>query len=216
MRLLIVDDHVMFREGMASLLSAQTDIKIVGQAGTLQQAVQLAHNLQPDVVLMDYGLPDGNGIDATRAILAERPATKIVLLTVNAGEERLFDALRNGVRGYLLKNLPIAALIDYLRRVEKDEVALTPELAQTVIKEFSHPAVSRTPAESKLELLTLRELDILKVLSSDSTNAEIAERFSLSSTTVKNHVHNILKKLSLSNRHAAARFAREHGLRDGL
>jgi DNA-binding NarL/FixJ family response regulator len=212
MRLLIVDDHVMFREGMAALLSAEPDIKIVGQAGTVQQAVQLAHNLQPDVVLMDYGLPDGNGIDATSAILADRPTTKIVLLTVSAAEERLFDALHRGARGYLLKNLPIAALINYLRRVEKDEVALTPELAQTVIKEFARPAAARTLDQSKLELLTLRELDILKEMAFDSSNAEIANRLSLSSTTVKNHVHSILKKLELPNRRAAARFARERGL----
>jgi NarL family two-component system response regulator LiaR len=216
MRLLIVDDHVMFREGMASLLSAESDIKIVGQAGTLQQAIRMAHDLQPEVILMDYGLPDGNGIDAISAILAERPDTKIVLLTINDSDDRLFSALRSGAKGYLLKNLPVASLIDYLHAVEKNEVALTPELAQTVFKEFARPVAARSPDQSKLGLLTFRELDILKELASYASNDEIAARFSLSSTTVKNHVHSILKKLDLKNRREAARFALEQGLGEAI
>jgi DNA-binding NarL/FixJ family response regulator len=212
MRLLIVDDHVMFREGLAVLLAAQPDIKIVGQAGTIQQAIQMAHDLAPEIILMDYGLPDGSGIDATSAILADKPEIKIVFLTIQNADERLFNALRSGARGYLLKNLPVATLIEYLRAVEKDDVALTPELAQTVIKEFARPVAVRSVESTKMGLLTLRELDILKELASYSSNVEIAGRLSLSSTTVKNHVHNILKKLGLPNRREAARFAREQGL----
>jgi len=214
MKVLIVDDHVLFREGLVSLLKAQPDITVVGEAGGVAEAIGMTRELEPDLVLMDFGLPDGTGLDATQAILAERPGTNIVFLTVHEQDDRLFAAIRCGAKGYLLKNVPVAKLLDYLRGVERGEAALSPTMTSHVLEEFARLDPSRDPGPAELAELTTRELEVLRELATGATNLEIADRLCISENTVKNHVGSILTKLNLSNRREAASLARRYGLLD--
>jgi len=211
MRIVLVDDHVLFREGLAGLLNSQPDLSVVGEAGSVPEAVALARKLQPDLVLLDLGLPPGSGLDAMRAILADRPETNIVFLTVHEEDDLLFAAIRGGAKGYLLKNTPVSKLLPYLRGVELGEAAITPLMARRILDEFSH---SKRPCEPEDEPgdLTPREAEVLRELSTGATNREIAERLVISERTVKNHVSNILSKLHLKNRREAARVARSREL----
>ena len=207
MRILLVDDHILFRQGIASLLDSQPDLSVVGEAASAPEAVELAHKLRPYLVLLDLGLPPGNGLDAMRAILADRPETNIVFLTVHEEDEMLFAAIRGGAKGYLLKNTPIAKLLPYLRGIELGEAAITPLLARRILDEFSRTKPSRE-LDDGLGELTAREAEVLRELSTGATNGEIAERLIISERTVKNHVSHILSKLHLQNRREAVRFTR--------
>ena len=207
MRILLVDDHVLFREGLAGLLNSQPDLTVVGEAGSVPEAVALARKLQPDLVLLDLGLPPGSGLDAMRAILADRPETSIVFLTVHEEDDLLFAAIRGGAKGYLLKNTPVSKLLPYLRGVELGEAAITPLLARRILDEFSHSKPPCEPEGGPGEL-TRREVEVLHELSRGATNRAIADRLVISERTVKNHVSNILSKLHFRNRREAARFAR--------
>lgn len=212
MRVLIVDDHVLFRDGLVSLLNAQPDFDIVGQAGGVQEAIAMAHDLKPDIVLMDFGLPDGTGLEATQTILADRPETSIVFITVHEEDERLFAAIRSGAKGYLLKNVPVAKLLAYLRGVQSGEAAITGAMASRILSEFSRLQPPCWPERAEAGELTSREVEVLQELASGATNQEIASRLVISDNTVKNHVHNILTKLNLRNRREAINYARHHGL----
>jgi len=209
---LLVDDHTLFREGLASLLAGQPDFSVIGEAGSVQEAILMARDLRPDLVLMDFTLPDGTGLEATRAILAERPETKIVFLTVHEEDERLFAAVRSGAKGYLLKNVPVAKLLSFLRGLEQGEVALTPKMTGRILDEFARTEPARGPASDDLSVLTARELDVLREISTGASNREIAQRLFIAENTVKNHVSNILSKLNLQNRREATRFAQQRGL----
>ncbi|MFN8486063.1 MAG: response regulator transcription factor [Caldilineaceae bacterium] len=208
MKILIVDDHVLFREGLASLLSGQPDITVVGQASSVQEATALANELQPDLVLMDFGLPDGTGLDATKAILAIRPETKIVFLTVHEDDERLFEAIRTGAKGYLLKNVHVTKLLTFLRGVEHGEVALMPAMTNRILHEFARLAETPKSSSSALETLSAREVEVMRLLATGATNQEIAERLFISENTVKNHVRSILAKLDLKSRRQVAHYLR--------
>lgn len=213
-KLLIVDDHVVLRDGLVSLISPQPDFEVVGEAGTLSEAVTQACELKPDMVLMDIGLPDGNGVDATKTILAQRPETNIVILTLHDSDELLMDAIRSGAKGYLLKSAPAAEVIASLRALARGEPALSRQMTGRVLAGLAsekHPPHEQSPA---IEQLTPRELEVLNELSKGATNGEIAERLYISVNTVKNHVHEILNKLDLNNRREAASFAIRHGLDD--
>ena len=202
--LLIVDDHELFREGITSLLQGQPDITVVDQAGSVSEAIALTIQHRPDIVLMDFTLPDGTGLDATRAILTAVPETKIIFLTVHEEDERMFEAIRSGAKGYLLKNTPAAKLLSFLRSVQRDEAALMPQMVKRVLDEFvrqSQPEPTNAPG---LLTLSRREREVLHELASGATNQEIAIRLSVSTNTVKNHVSNILSKLNLKNRKQAA------------
>jgi DNA-binding NarL/FixJ family response regulator len=212
LRILIVDDHVMFREGLVGLLKAQKDIEVVGEAGTVQQAIAMATTLQPEIVLMDFGLPDGTGVEATRAILMANPAIKVVFLTVQDGSERMFTALKNGASGYLLKNLSTASMIASLRGLINGEAPISRKMTLEIIHEFSRQAPHGSSGHPGVSELSMREVEILQELSKGGSNQEIADHFSLSEITVKNHVHRIIKKLGVNNRREAARYARENGL----
>jgi DNA-binding NarL/FixJ family response regulator len=212
MRVLIVDDHVLFRDGLVSLLNAQPDFEVVGQAGGVQEAIAIAQDLRPDVVLMDFGLPDGTGLEATRAIMADRPGTNIVFLTVHEEDDQLFAAIRSGARGYLLKNVPVAKLLTYLRGVACGEAAITGVLASRILSEFSRMQAPRRFAQPELDELTSREVQVLQELAAGASNHEIAGHLVISENTVKNHVRSILGKLNLRNRREAASFARQYGL----
>jgi len=210
MKVLLVDDHVLFRQGLVSLLDAQPDFEVVGQAGSTQEAIGMARNLSPELVLMDFSLPDGTGLDATQAILATEPGTKIVFLTVHEEDDRLFAALRSGAKGYLLKNVAISKLLSFLRGVQQGEAALTAQMTSRVLDEFVRlePA-RRQPAPTTPSDLTTRELEVLKELVTGASNREIADRLVITENTVKNHMRNILTKLNLKNRREAANFARQ-------
>jgi len=213
-KLLIVDDHVVLRDGLVSLIGPQPDFEVVGEAGTLNEAVTKAYELKPDLVLMDIGLPDGSGVDATKAILAQRPETDIVILTLHDSDEILMDAMRSGAKGYLLKSAPAVEVIASLRALARGEPALSRQMTGRVLAGLAsekHPLREQSPA---IEQLTPRELEVLGELSRGATNGEIAERLYISVNTVKNHVHEILNKLDLNNRREAASFAIRHGLDD--
>jgi DNA-binding NarL/FixJ family response regulator len=212
MKILIVDDHVLFRDGLVSMLRGQADIEIVGEAGLLSEAIEMARELRPEVVLMDFTLPDGDGTQATRAILDENPGAIIVFLTMHDANDRLFAAIRSGAKGYLLKNMPFPRLLESLRGLAKNEAAISREMTARILEEFSRLGPPQEPERSKLASLTLREVEILRELATEASNHEIAGRLTLTETTVKNHVHSILKKLELRSRQEAARFARQQGL----
>ncbi len=211
--LLIVDDHVLFREGLTSLIKSQPDFRVLGEAGSVEEAVEMARNLRPDVVLMDFSLPDGTGLEATQAILAEKPDTRIVFLTVHEEDERLFAAIRSGARGYLLKNLPVTKLLASLRGMERGEAPLSRAMTSRVLNAFSTSSISQSGDRTMMEQLTDREQEVLREVARGSTNREIAQRLYISENTVKNHIHSILKKLNLSNRRELMRFAERYGLR---
>lgn len=212
MKILIVDDHTLFRQGLASLLHETPEFEVCGQAGTCAEAIDLANRLRPEMILMDYGLPDGNGVDAARAILAENLECQIVFLTVHINDQELFDAIRTGAKGYLLKNVPIDNLLEDLRAIRAGNAVLSPSMTGRVLDEFVRLDDVHRQQDQMLALLTPREIEVLEQLVAGSTNKEIALELFMAENTVKRHVHNILEKLELPNRRAAAKWAREKGL----
>ena len=212
MKVLIVDDHVLFREGLVSLLDSDSSFTVVGQAGSVNESIELARRLKPDLILMDFSLPDGDGSEASSAILAELPETNIVFLTMYDANEKLFAAIRSGAKGYLLKNLPVSKLMNSLRSIEKGEAAISRRMTLRVLEEFSHTDNDGFGANGLPENFTPRELDVLRELSNGATNSEIAATLFLSVNTVKHHIHNILSKLGLNNRREAIKYARKQGL----
>lgn len=214
MKILLVDDHVLFREGLSGLIESQPDLSVVGAAATVKEAVAKACALKPDLILMDFGLPDGTGLDATNAILEDCPDMKIIFLTMHEDDQRLFEALRSGAKGYLLKNTSVNELLSFIRGVEKGEAAITRSMASRLLDHFAQTTSLSPSPPAELEILTPRELEILQELDTGATNREIADRLVISERTVKNHVSSILSKLNLKNRHEASRFARRHGLAD--
>jgi DNA-binding NarL/FixJ family response regulator len=212
MRVLIVDDHILFREGLVGLLRSQSDMEVVGESGSVQEAIDQALKTKPNIILMDFSLPDGTGIDATRAILAELPQTRIIFLTVHDNDERLILAMRAGAKGYLLKNLSVNKLLASLRALDRGEAALSRTMMARILEEFAQSNPNDSAALSPLVGLTTREMQVLQELAEGITNQEIATRLFISENTVKNHIHNILEKLSLNNRREAIEYTRKYGL----
>lgn len=211
-KLLLVDDAVLFRESLVNLLHQQPDFTIVGQAGSMAEAVEQAATLHPALILMDFSLPDGTGLEATIQILAEHPEIKIVFLTVHEDDERLFSAIRAGARGYLFKNSHTHELIRTLRGVARGEAGVSRALAVRLLNEFARtPSPSVADPHDKTELTT-REIEIVRELARGASNKEIAEKLVISENTVKNHVRNVLAKLHLRSRREIAKYARDHNL----
>ncbi len=210
MRILLVDDHALFREGLASLLSNQPDFTVVGEAGSGREAISKAFELGPDLVLMDISLPDINGMEAAKTILSRQPNTKIVMLTIHETDDLLLNAIAHGAKGYLLKNTSLNKILASLRALERGEAALSRTMISRVLDEFTRMASRRVPEPDGLENLTDRELEIIQLLAEKATNRQIAERLSITETTVKVHVHNIFDKLEIKNRREAARFYRQY------
>jgi len=210
---LLVDDHALFREGLAALLSTQEGIEIVGEAASGEEALEKARELLPDVILMDILMPGMGGLDATRKIKEEMPHTRIVMLTVSEEEDDLFEAIKAGAEGYLLKTVKSRDLIDMLLGVLRGEVAVSRIIARKLWEEFAEQA-KRQEAPSLLAPphLTRREMEVLRFLSEGLPDKAIASRLGISQRTVKNHVHNILEKLQLQNRVQAAAYALRQGL----
>ena len=213
MKLLLVDDHILFREGLAAIISREADIQIVGLAGNVQEAIQMAGKVNPDIILMDFGLPDGTGADATRQILKERPDCKIIFLTMSEQDEDLLDAIRSGAKGYLLKNMSPSKLVAALRAVYQGESAISRSMTLRLMDELTRTKASPQPlVDLSVGNLTPRETEVLREMATGVSNPEIGRRLFLSENTVKYHVHSILQKLDLKDRKAAAKFAAEHGL----
>lgn len=209
-RVLITDVHALFREGLRRILESYPDVEIVGAASGGSEAVKLALQTKPDVVLMDVKMPGVDGVQATRAIRASLPQTQVIMLTVSDRDEDLFGAVKAGARGYLLKNVAEEALVEAIRRVSAGEAMLSPHLAARLLDEMAgrrQPA----PCENDQGSLTQREAEILALASQGLTNREIADRLHLSLHTVKTHVRHILDKLHAKNRAEAATRAIQAG-----
>lgn len=210
MRILIADDHSLFRDGLRSLLVAQGH-EVVGEASNGRDAVKLTQELKPDMVLMDVHMPELDGIEATRLISAAMPEMKVVILTASEEESKLFEAIKSGAQGYLLKNLEADAFFEMLDRAQRGEPALTPALARKLLQEFAKPP---EPAAARdAEQLTSREREVLELMVEGVTsNRRLAKRLGLSENTVKFHVRNILDKLRLHNRAEVVGYALRHGI----
>ena len=212
-RLMLVDDHILFREGLVSLIAAQPDLQIIGQAGTVREAVLLAQKLRPDIIVMDFSLSDGNGLDATQAILAQQPNVKIIFLTVHNDDDTLFAAIRAGAVGFMFKNARASELLMRLRAVARGEPGISPAIARRILEEFSRtPLTPPEAAEGQSTELTSREIEVVQELARGASNREIARQLVISENTVKNHVRNVLSKLHLRNRREVVDYARKRGL----
>jgi DNA-binding NarL/FixJ family response regulator len=208
MKILIVDDHVLFREGLVSLLSNYPDFTIVGECGSVSDAIEKALRFDPEIILLDFSMPDGSGIDAITEILTHRPEIKIIVLTIYESEDLLLAAIRNGAVGYLLKNIPISKLILTLRGLANGEAALSRMMTARIIEDYQRIGKTQQFDKNNMNGLTMRELEVLRLLGGGLTNQVMAEHLGLAENTVKVHVHNILEKLNLKNRHEAAQYSR--------
>lgn len=209
MRVLLADDHALFRAGIESLVRAW-EIEVVGHASDGQEALDQTRRLRPDLVLMDINMPGCNGIEATRLIKAELPETKVVMVTVSDDDEDLFEAVKNGADGYLLKDMSEEQLNCTLEAVAAGKPPLSPTLAARIFEEFARSG--RTSGEKEVAALTPRESEVLRLLAAGSTNREIAAVLEVTGNTVSFHVKNILAKLHVKNRAQAAAYAVGSGL----
>ena len=217
MKLIIVDDHSLFRSGLAHLFNSQPDFEVIGEAESIKDALALVETLQPDLVLMDIGLPDGSGLDAIRKILHRKPDVQIVFLTIHASEESIFTAIRLGAKGFLMKDIAAQPLLMALRGLRRGELAVSRKVLSRYVEELRPLHAPRGGDMEGIEVtLTYREIEVLAALGNGESNNEIAQRLSISENTVKIHVHNILRKLDLPSRRDAADYARRHGLAERL
>lgn len=211
MRVLLADDHALFRAGIASLLRAW-DIDVVGEASDGFKALEEARRQRPDLVLMDIQMPHCNGLEATRLIKAEMPDVKIVIVTVSEDEENLFEAIKSGAQGYLLKNMQEDEFRRVLTGVAMDEAPLSRGLAAKILDEFVRMAHDPAPRAPHPDELSEREREVLQLIAGGATNREIAGQLFISENTVNYHVKNILSKLHIRNRAQAVAYALQSGL----
>jgi DNA-binding NarL/FixJ family response regulator len=214
-RVLIVDDHALFRRGLIQVLQFEDGIEVVGEAEDGEDAVAKCEELAPDVLLMDVRMPRASGIEATRRLAESMPAMKILMLTVSDEEDDLYEAIKAGAAGYLLKEISIEEVADAVRAVMQGQTLISPSMASKLIQEFN--ALAKR-AEEKQQVpapkLTDRELEVLKLVAQGLTNREIADQLYISENTVKNHVRNILEKLHLHSRMEAVVYAVREKLLD--
>ena len=206
-RILLADDHALFRKAIAHLLRTAPEFEVVGEAADGLEAIGKAQELRPDIILMDLRMPRMDGLEATRRILQTLPAVKIVLLTATEDEDAVFDAVKRGAQGYLLKTIEPSELLDSLRGLLRGEAALSGTLASKIMREFARQATRSAEAVTPPSQLTARERDILARVADGKSNKEIATTLALAENTVKNCVKSILEKLHLENRVQAAVFA---------
>jgi DNA-binding NarL/FixJ family response regulator len=211
MRVLVVDDHPLFRDGIRSLLAAR-DVEVVGEAGDGAEALAKTRELHPDVVLMDIRMPRMGGLEATRLIKADMPETKIVILTVSDDDADLFEAIKSGADGYMLKSLESQDFFDLLTGLERGEAAVQKSLAAKILREFARRGSGEPSQGAPEDDLTDREREVLQLLAQGQSNKEIAASLYISENTVKYHTKNILDKLHLRNRAEVVAYAVRHGL----
>lgn len=209
-RVLIADDHKLFRQGLIGLMKTREElVEVIGEAETGEEAVLLAEKLRPDVILMDIYMPQMDGLEAAKIIHEQFPRISIVMLTSSEKDGHLYEAVQVGVSGYLLKSLDADELFDLLEGVKNGETAMTRAMAGRLLKVVANRLADEDRGE---QTLTERELLVLRLVASGASNQEIAQKLSISVNTVKSHLKNILEKLQLENRTQAATYALKHGL----
>jgi DNA-binding NarL/FixJ family response regulator len=211
-RVMVVDDQAMVRRGLRMIVDSEADLQVVAEAGDGEQAVASARRFAPDVVLMDIRMPRMDGLAAAREILAEHDAVRVLILTTFDLDEHVYEALRIGASGFLLKNASPEELVNAVRVVARGEALLDPAVTRRVIERFATPDPPRAADRARLAELTAREREVLALIAKGLANAEIANRLVVSTSTVKNHVASILMKLGLRDRTQAVVFAYEAGL----
>lgn len=214
-RVLLVDDHALFRKGIASILAGERGFEVVGEAGDGLEALERARELMPDVILMDIFMPGANGLEATRRIKEALPYVKIVMLTVSEEDQNLFEAIKSGAQGYLLKKIEPQELFALLRGVVQGDAPISRAMATKILGEFARQARRPAPASRPGSDLSGREREVLELVTQGKSNKEIAAALAIAENTVKNHLKNILEKLHLENRVQAATFALREGLVEG-
>lgn len=211
-RVMIVDDHAVVRRGIADLLSEGLEFAVVGEAGSVREAVDVARRTSPDVVIMDLRLPDGTGVEACREVRNIRPETKVLILTSHADRNALFSAVMAGAAGYLLKDLDTTKIQEAVRTVSRGGSLLDPQMATEILDRLRSGNAAH-PADDAFASLSPQEDRILGLIADGHTNAEIASKLSLAEKTIKNYVSQIYSKLSVERRSQAARLATERRLR---
>ncbi len=217
-RLILADDHTLFRSGLVGIIGNQPDLEIVGQAEDGFEAFQLTRELEPDLVIMDIQMPISDGIEATALIRSQSPQTKILILTVQEDQDSLFSAIKAGANGYMLKSASPQEFIKSIRMVLKGEAVIPPGLAAHLLDEFARLSSHMEKEEVRWKdigdqfTLTEREKEVLSLIADAHSNEKIAEQLTISIHTVKTHVRHILKKLHTSNREEASHIARQGGL----
>lgn len=215
-RVLIVDDHAVVRQGLRMFIEMQADMEVVGEGSNGRQAVELASRLRPDVILLDVIMPQMDGVEATRRIMASRPDARVLILTSFGDDDKVFPAIRAGAQGYLLKDIQPGDLVEAIRQIARGKAQLHPDIAQrlmAVVTGETHAQEKETASFSKaLEILTEREREVLEFIARGMNNREIAGQMVISEKTVKTHVSNILNKLGLEDRTRAAIWALKRGL----
>ena len=209
-RVLLVDDHVLFRSGVRALLERHEDFEVLDEAGDGLEGIKRARSLRPDLVLLDLNMPGISGLEAVKIIVEEMPGVRVLMLTVSEDAQNLMDALRAGASGYLLKNIEMDALLDAIRRAAEGDSVVSPQMTAKLIQ-----GVREQPKAAQIsidrEKFSPRERDILNCLARGESNKEIARGLDLAESTVKIHVQNIFKKLNMSSRVQVALYAAEHG-----
>jgi two-component system nitrate/nitrite response regulator NarL len=212
LRILLVDDHVLFRKGISSLLKGHKNMVVVGEAGDGREAVVQARETMPDVILMDINMPRQDGLETTRLIKQEMPHVQIVILTVSEDDEHLFEAIKSGAKGYLLKKLEPDQLFNMLEGVQRGEAPISGVMAAKILQEFTQSEQNVLNRSESVDELTPREIEVLEQIVAGATNQEIAKNLHITKNTVKIHLRNILEKLHVQNRIQAA----VHAVRKGL
>jgi two-component system, NarL family, response regulator LiaR len=211
-RILLCDDHAMFRQGLKSILETEHAFRVIGEASTGREAVRYALETKPDVIVMDIQMPELDGVAAAKSILAEWPEAKVIILTMYRQDTYVFEAIKVGALGYMLKDADANDLIDAITRVAEGETLLNAEIANSILDEFKKVKDVPQHPEHKLSDLTEREAAILRYLAQGASNQEIAEKLNVSEKTVRNRLSEIFSKLRLNNRTQAALYALREGI----
>lgn len=215
-RILLIDDHTLLRSGIRLLLEKQPDFEIVAEAGDGTEGIKRAHQHKPDVVLLDLNMPGLSGLETLQLLVQDNPDTAVIILTVSEEAAELAQALRDGAKGYLIKNIEGDALAAAIRRAADGDAVIDPSMTAKLVAQFrNQPQAAPAAAPTERDKLTTREREIVQCLARGESNKEIARHLDVAESTVKIHVQNILKKLNLSSRVQVAVYAVEHGMNEG-
>lgn len=218
MKIVVIDNHILFREGVVSLLRSQKDMEVVGDADVSERAVQLIMETQPDIVLLDAGMLQSEGVNLMKRVITALPETSFIILTTHDSDEHFYEMINNGAKGYMLKSITKPMLLASLRALGRGEAVIPRSRVTKVLSEFVRlgRVASNLHREKDLNSLTYREMEVLKMMVTRATNREIAMQLSISENTVRVHVSNILEKLKLRNRREASAFASRIALKDSV